>query len=114
MMAMPVLKSHAIAFDLPAHMASNGKLPEAMRWCLTCIQAEGLAPAELASVPMEVRDFEVADGVVFIGRQHQPEAFEALLSKSPSCLNFISRTHIQLEVNGTAGLTTTNISSNPV
>merc|ERR1712061_822402 len=58
----------------------------------------------------------MGDGTVLrVGRQHQPQAFEALLMGSPVSLTFISRTHLQLEVcsSGTS-LNVTNLSGCPV
>jgi len=95
----------ALAFDFPQ---------ESSLWALRCIFVEGLGPEELPSLPMSAREFLVEENSqVLIGRQHQPKEFEALLAKAPTCMSFISRSHVQLEArNGM--LTATNVSSNPV
>lgn len=86
-------------------------------WRLRCVHAEGLAPEELANIPTELRSLSVAGGQpLLVGRQHQPQSFEALLARSPGCLSFISRTHLQVEAlaGSTGGMSVTNLSSNPV
>merc|ERR1719476_1068731 len=86
-------------------------------WQLRCVHAEGLAPEELANVPHELRSLAVTGGQpLLVGRQHQPQSFEALLARSPSCLSFISRTHLQVEAlaGSAGGMSVTNLSSNPV
>lgn len=83
-------------------------------WRLECVKAEGLTSESLDTMPPELRSFPIQDaGTVLLGRQHQPQCFEALLAGAPSRLSFISRTHVQLEVRqGT--LYATNMSSNPI
>lgn len=86
-------------------------------WRLRCVHAEGLAPEELANIPTELRSLSVACGQpLLVGRQHQPQSFEALLARSPGCLSFISRTHLQVEAlaGSAGGMSVTNLSSNPV
>mmetsp|Transcript_26914 Transcript_26914/g.68395 ORF Transcript_26914/g.68395 Transcript_26914/m.68395 type:complete len:815 (+) Transcript_26914:3-2447(+) len=94
------------AFEPPAREAPKD-------WCLQCIHAEGMSGAALAALPPDVQFFPLSDGVTTIGRQHQPLAFEALLAEAPSCLSFISRTHVQLS-SSASGLTAANMSSNPI
>jgi len=82
-------------------------------WVLRCTFVDGLND-ELSSLPVSVREFIVdEDAPLTIGRQHQAKEFEALLAKAATCMSFISRNHVQLEVQDDA-LLATNISSNPV
>lgn len=84
------------------------------RWCLACVYAENVSPQDLVALPADMRDFLAADGnSLLVGRQHQPQAFEALLARSPACLGLISRTHVMVEAT-VDGYKATNMSSNPV
>lgn len=98
----------------PPKTLTPGRPRACGRWRLVCMHAEGLAAQDFAALPEAVREFEVGGaGVVRIGRHHQARAFEALLSGAPMCLSYISRTHLQLEVQG-SGLWMTNVSSNQI
>lgn len=94
-----------------ASAASNSSAPQS--WRLVCVKAEGLSPESIASMPMEFKSFSIQGTGAVLGRQHQPQVFEALLSGAPSRMSYISRTHVQMEVKqGT--LYATNMSSNPI
>jgi len=83
-------------------------------WALHCSFVEGLNDEELSDLPGSVTEFKVeGDAPLVIGRQHQAKEFERLLSKASACMSFISRAHVQLEVQNDA-LLATNISNNPV
>lgn len=83
-------------------------------WALRCTFVEGLNDEELSDLPSSVTEFKVErDAPLVIGRQHQAKELERLLSKASSCMSFISRAHVQLEVQSGA-LLATNISNNPV
>lgn len=83
-------------------------------WLLRCSFVEGFTEDELLDLPSAVTEFKVDKSeVLVIGRQHQAKEFEQLLSKASACMSFISRAHVQLEVQKDA-LLATNISSNPV
>jgi len=81
-------------------------------WSLECIHTDGISAQTLDSMPSEVRFIEVSEGTVLLGRQHQPEHFEAWLPDA--ALRFcISRTHLQLAV-CRSGLRVTNLSTSLV
>merc|ERR1712039_140550 len=82
-------------------------------WFLTWVHVEGLQQEDWIGLPQNVREIRVSENTVYIGRQHQPHAFEALLARVPHCLSFISRTHVQVEASA-SGISATNLSSNPV
>lgn len=100
--------------DSKASRAASKSKAGPQGWCLTCVHVEGMAPEEWSALAPRLRDFRVMDGTVLIGRQHQPQSFEALLSRVPGSLSFISRSHVQVEACGSAGIRATNLSSNPV
>jgi len=78
-------------------------------WSLECIHTDGISTQTLDSMPAEVRCIEVFEGTVLLGRQHQPDHFEAWLPDA--ALRFcISRTHLQLAV-CRGGLRVTNLST---
>lgn len=80
------------------------------------MHAEGFSPEEFGGLPADICDLAVsqdAGAPLVLGRQHQQRRFDALLAKSPGCLSFISRTHMQLEARQ-AGLHVGNLSLNPV
>mmetsp|Transcript_8894 Transcript_8894/g.20913 ORF Transcript_8894/g.20913 Transcript_8894/m.20913 type:complete len:1062 (-) Transcript_8894:329-3514(-) len=79
-------------------------------FCLVCVHAEGLCAEDLATMPSELRGFEVPEGTTQVGRHHQPQNFEAWLP-DPILRFCISRTHLEL-VASEGCLSLTNRSSN--
>lgn len=75
--------------------------PPAGSWWLMCKYADGLTPDALQAIPPEksaiVACPAVGHSTAFIGRQTQPEVFEALLRGAPEFNHFVSRSHLQLE-----------------
>lgn len=99
----------------PAKAATVAASPTAApAWRLCCVHAEGLSPEDRGLLAEDLRDFVVPKGeVVSLGRQHQPRKFDALLSKAPGCLSFISRSHAQVEAVD-SGVKVVNLSLNPI
>jgi len=91
-------------------------LPQESCWSLECIYASGLAPEAFLALPSVMRkmSFALAPGLpaMLIGRQHQPEMFEAMLGRENSLLAFVSRNHFRLEVGESGTVKVTNMSQN--
>lgn len=85
-------------------------------WYLECTAVDGLSLEDIAKLPQEVRRFTIPEKAPLpLGRQNQAAQFEALLSKTPASISFISRVHVSLEVQpGGDSLKATNVSSNAV
>merc|ERR1712224_835661 len=84
-------------------------------WRLECILAEGMSPDMLAGLAPESRSLQLpSEGPMPVGRMHQLHTFETLLANVPSLLNFISRSHMKLEVLEDKKVQVTNISGNPL
>ncbi|CAJ1420579.1 unnamed protein product [Effrenium voratum] len=113
-LALPTAQTNAAAVAPTAVLdfAEDSAPVASALWALRCSFVEGLGE-ELPTLPAAVREFIVDDEPLVIGRQHQSKEFEALLSKAPMCMSFISRAHVQMEVQRGA-LLATNISTNPV
>lgn len=73
---------------------------EERSWTLECIYAIGLGPEAFWALPSRVRTLSLpscAGSPRILGRTHQKEMFEALLSHEPNMLVCISRSHVQVE-----------------
>eukprot|EP00933_Yihiella_yeosuensis_P069872 TRINITY_DN7694_c0_g1_i1.p1 TRINITY_DN7694_c0_g1~~TRINITY_DN7694_c0_g1_i1.p1 ORF type:complete len:599 (-),score=117.75 TRINITY_DN7694_c0_g1_i1:164-1888(-) len=82
-------------------------------WLLVISEVEGLSAQQLSSFPESVRTLQIgANSTLTVGRQHQPQTFEALLSQDPTFLSYISRSHVELQAKDDM-LVATNVSSNP-
>lgn len=98
------------ASDMPADPSSG----RTVLWRLICTLSEGLSEQGLFNLPSESRSFDVFEGKTLIGRQHQPQIFEALLVAAPNRLSLISRTHVQIEAQSGCRPLAMNMSSNPL
>lgn len=68
---------------------------------MTCTYAKGLSSEDLEALPPQHTGLTASRGAeknhVVVGRQQQPEVFEALLRGSPELRQCISRSHVKLE-----------------
>jgi hypothetical protein len=82
-------------------MSEQSKLPKAHptdSWILECIFALGLSAKVFESVPRVLALFFGHDSSpLVLGREHQPELFQALLAGSPDLCTHVSRNHLKLE-----------------
>eukprot|EP00929_Paragymnodinium_shiwhaense_P075916 TRINITY_DN3889_c0_g1_i2.p1 TRINITY_DN3889_c0_g1~~TRINITY_DN3889_c0_g1_i2.p1 ORF type:complete len:1032 (-),score=220.04 TRINITY_DN3889_c0_g1_i2:393-3488(-) len=81
---------------------------------LDCVVAEGLTADQLNALPAEVKTLPLTGSSTVVGRQHQSRLFEELLTNMPQNLSFISRSHVQVEVNQEGKFVVSNMSSNPL
>ncbi|CAK9064835.1 unnamed protein product [Durusdinium trenchii] len=86
-------------------------------WVLACVHVEGLTPGQIAELRSAVRDIQVSQFPMMLGRLHQIQ-LEALVKAAdkPKLATFISRTHGKLEVDPDGVLRLSNVSpsSNPL
>eukprot|EP00930_Biecheleria_cincta_P025888 TRINITY_DN18358_c0_g1_i1.p1 TRINITY_DN18358_c0_g1~~TRINITY_DN18358_c0_g1_i1.p1 ORF type:complete len:1277 (-),score=218.70 TRINITY_DN18358_c0_g1_i1:60-3890(-) len=84
-------------------------------WTLSCVHVEGLTATQVAELPKDAKDIELASGQSLLGRLHQKQLENILkLAQIPTHLSFISRSHVQAEDQCEAGVLITNVSSNPL
>lgn len=84
--------------------------PEAS-WRLECVYSS-LTPEALLSLPAAVRTISLPLTGGLVGRQHQPETFEALLGRENPLLAYVSRTHFKLEADEAGTVRVSNLSQN--
>lgn len=90
----------------------HAKTPAAGHWRLKCILAEGVSSDELAALPVEKCSFDVPEGIVPVGRHHQPHMFGAWLPDPVSRFS-VAWTHLELKASA-EGLSVTNMSRDPL